>query len=140
MGKHVLPGIVLALVVGCAGRSGVTDADDAKAVIEKAIKAQGGEDKLAQFRAGRWKGQGTLTLKGQNLPLTLETVYQLPDKYKTAMHFEVQGKKIGVIQVLEGDKGWMSGQGKTLVLEGDLLKALKEEFYSANAEMLLPLL
>src|SRR6266478_219622 len=98
MGKYVLPGMVLALVVGCAGRSGVPDGDDAKAVIEKAIKAQGGEDKLTQFKAGRWKGQGTLTLKGQELPLTLETVYQLPDKYKTNMHFEVQGKKIAVLQ------------------------------------------
>lgn len=140
MRKHVLPGIVLALVVGCAGRSGVANADDAKAVIEKAIKALGGEDKLAQFKAGRWKGQGLLTLKGQNFPLTLETVYHLPNKYKSAMHLEVQGKKIEVIQVLEGDKGWIRGEGKTLDLEGELLKAFKEEFYSANVEMLVPLL
>src|SRR5437868_218396 len=140
MGKHVLPGIIMAVVVGCAGRSGVADADDAKTVIEKAIKAQGGEDKLAQFKAGRWKGQGTLTLKGQNLPLTLETVYQLPDKYKTVMHLEVQGKKIKVIQVLEGGKGWMSGEGKTLDLEAELLKAFKEESYAVKVEMLVPLL
>src|SRR2546421_176420 len=99
MGKHVLPGIVLAVVVGCSGRSGVADADDPKTVIEKAIKAQGGEDKLAQFKAGRWKGQGTLTLKGQNLPLTLETVYQLPDKYKTVMHIEVHFDKDSVLPV-----------------------------------------
>src|SRR6266849_2569989 len=108
MRRNVLSGMVLALVVGCAGRSGVPDGDEAKTVIEKAIKAQGGEDKLTQFKAARWKGQGTLTLKGQEIPVTLETVYQLPDKYKTAMHFEVQGKKIAVLQVLEGDKGWMS--------------------------------
>jgi hypothetical protein len=140
MGRNVLPGMVLALVVGFAARSGVAGADDARAVIKKAIKAQGGEEKLAQVKAGRWKGQGTLTLKGQEFPLTLETVYQLPDKYKTAMHFAVQGKKIRVIQVLVGDKAWMSGEGKTLNLKGDLLKVFKEEFYSANVELLVPLL
>jgi|SRR5215471_14751297 len=140
MRRYVLPGMLLALVAGCSGRSGEADADDAKDVIKKAIKAQGGEDKITRFRAGRWKGRGTLTPKGQDLPLTLETVYQLPDKYKTVMHFEVQGKKIGVVQVLDGDKGWMSGQGKILDLEGDLLKAFREEFYAVNVEMLVPLL
>jgi len=140
MGRYRLLGIGLALVIGCTGQSDVSDTEGAKDIIKKAIKAQGGEDKLTQFRAGRWKGHGTLILKGQRLPLTLESVYQLPDKYKTTMQFEVQGNKIGVIQVLEGDKGWMSGQGRTLALEGDLLKAFKEEFYSVNVEMLVPLL
>src|SRR5262245_60749549 len=140
MRKPMLAGIVLALVAGCSGRSDVADTDDPQTVIEKAIKAQGGADRLAQFRAGRWKGQGTLTLRGQDLPLTLETVYQLPDKYKTEMRFSVQGKEVVVIQVLEGDKGWMSGEGKILDLKGELLKAFQEEFYSANVELLVPLL
>jgi hypothetical protein len=140
MVRKVLPGVVLALVVGCAGGSGVADGENAKAVIDKAIKAQGGAEKLSQFKAGRFKARGTLTMRGQELPLTLETVYQLPDKYKTVMQFDVQGNKIVVTQVLDGDKGWMSGPGKTLDLEGKLLNAFKEEFYAANVEMLVPLL
>ena len=140
MRRNVLSAVVVALVVGCSGGSGVADREDPRPIIEKAIKAQGGMDKLAQFKAGHWKGQGTLFLKGQTIPITLETLYQLPDKYKTTMQFEVQGKKVKVIQVLDGDKGWMSGPGKTLDLEGKLLKAFKEEFYAANVELLLPLL
>src|SRR4051794_32027586 len=111
MAKHALSVMALALVVGCASRPAGTD-PEAKAIVEKAIAAQGGEAKLSQFTAGRWKGRGSMTLNGQTLPLTAETVYQLPDKYKTVMHFEVQGKKVGGVQVLEGDAGWMSAEGR----------------------------
>src|SRR5688572_20657703 len=107
MGRNVLPAMVLAVAVGCSGRSGVTDKDDARAIIEKAIKAQGGEEKLAPFKAGRWKGKGTMTMQGRTIPVTMELVYELPDKYKSNMQFEVQGRKIEVLQVMEGEKGWM---------------------------------
>jgi hypothetical protein len=140
MARNVFPAVVLALAVGCAGRSGVADTDDAKAIIEKAIKAQGGEDKLAPFKAGLWKGKGTFTIKGQTFPVTLETVYELPDNYKTNMQMEVPGGKVGGIQVLAGEQAWMSADGKTRDLEGSLFKALKEELYSANVELLVPLL
>jgi hypothetical protein len=140
MGKHVLSATVLAFLVGCGGRPGVPDAGDPRAVIEKAIQAQGGEDKLSQFKAGRWTGRGTLTLRGQTLPLTLETVYQLPDKYKTVMRFEAQGTTVVATQAMEGGKGWMAAQGKTLELDGKLLQAFQEEFYSTNVELLVPLL
>src|SRR5947208_1450992 len=34
------------------------DADQAKAIVEKGIKAQGGADKLAKLKAGRLKAKG----------------------------------------------------------------------------------
>src|SRR5262249_12969821 len=126
MGRHVLSATVLALLIGCVGRPGVPDADDPRAVIEKAVRAQGGEEKLSRFKAGRWAGRGTLTVRGQTLPLTLETVYQLPDKYKTVMRFEVQGTTAVATQAMAGGKGWMVTQGKTLELDGKFLQALQE--------------
>ena len=139
MGKFLLAGLAISVAVGCSGRSNVTD-PEARAIIEKAIQAQGGEEKLAQFKAGQWKGRGVLSMNGQNLPMTVETVFQIPDKYKSAMRFIVQGKEVAGVQVVDGDKAWMTGQGQTMPLEGELLKALKEELYSQNVEMLVPLL
>jgi hypothetical protein len=131
---------VLALLVGCGGRSGVADSDDPEAIIAKAIAAQGGEDKIASCSGGSWHAKGTMTVNGQTLPVTLATLYERPDRYKTDMEFEVQGKKVRVLQGLDGDKGWMSSEGRTQDLQGDLLKAVKEELFAVNAEDLVPLL
>src|SRR2546430_1005138 len=106
MRRNLFPVMMLALAAGCSGRSDNTDeAVDPKPIIEKAIKAQGGEEKLSQFKAERSKGQGTMTMNGQKISVTLETIYQMPDKYKTVMLLQAQGRKIGVTQVLNGDQG-----------------------------------
>src|SRR5438045_256076 len=91
MGRYVLPTFVLALAAGCGGRPSEAGGDDARAVIEKAIQAQGGEGKLSQLRAGRWQARGTVTTKGQTVPMTLATIFQMPDKFKMVQQLNVQG-------------------------------------------------
>jgi hypothetical protein len=140
MGRYVLTGVVVALAAGCGGRPEESAGDDARTVIEKAVKAQGGEEKLARLRAGRWKGRGAVTVNGQAVPMTVETVFQMPDRFKMVQQIEVQGRMIGVTQVVAGGTGWMSTQGTVQNLTGDMLEALKEEMYAANVEMLVPLL
>src|SRR5258706_9762575 len=41
-------------------------ADDANAVIDKAIKALGGEEQLAKVKAAAWKSKGTITFQGND--------------------------------------------------------------------------
>ena len=56
--------LAAALVVLTAGAARAEEKADSKAVIEKAIKAAGGEEKLAKFKAatfkmkGKWYGMG----------------------------------------------------------------------------------
>jgi hypothetical protein len=140
MRKHFLSAIALALLAGCGGRPGAADGEDPRAVIERAIKAVGGEDRLARVTAGRSKARGTVTVEGQTIPMTLETVFQVPDKFRQVQQLEVRGATVGVTQVVAGGKGWVSVQGKVQELEGDLLRSLREECYAAQVEMLVPLL
>jgi hypothetical protein len=79
------------------------DADAARAVIDKAIKAAGGEEKLAKFKSHTWKNRGTYYGMGvtDGVPYTANYAVAWPDKFR----FEVEGGFMTL--VLDGDKGWM---------------------------------
>lgn len=123
-----------------ASRPGRAADDDPKAIIEKSIKESGGEEKIAKLGTARMKQKGTMTVMGQTVGLTMETVYQLPLKYRSQMELDLNGKKIEATQGFDGDKGWMTAFGKTDDLPEAQLKALKDEAYVSSVEMLLPLL
>src|SRR5947209_11526066 len=83
--------------------------DKARAIVEKAIHAQGGEAKVAKLRTMRIKVEGTTDLvPGQlNLPFTITDTWQMPDRYKTSAVFQLQGKTFTQTQVIAGDTGWI---------------------------------
>jgi hypothetical protein len=99
--------------------------DDAKAIIEKAIKAHGGADRLAKFNAVRSKAKGTIDLAG-GIAFTSESAVQYPDKLKETVEVEVNGNKATVVTVYNGKKGWISINGETKEMDDKLLDAMKE--------------
>ena len=136
MRRTLLPALACGLLLAAShGRA----ADDPRMIIEKAIQAAGGEAKIAKLNAARMKQKGTMSIMGQNISVTIETVYQLPLRYKSQMQLDVNGVKIDAVQSFDGDKGWMTALGKTTDLPEEMLKALKEESYAAGVEFLLPL-
>ena len=79
--------------------------DEAKAVIERAITAHGGAEKLDKFVAGRVQSKGSIAAQGGQVPFTSGAVYQLPDKVKNTVEFTVPGGgSRPVTQILNGDK------------------------------------
>ena len=46
--------------------------NDVKAVIEKAIKAHGGEEKLSKYKASTMKGKGKISLMGNDAEFKME--------------------------------------------------------------------
>src|SRR5205823_13910481 len=54
--------------------------DDAKAIVERAIAAHGGADKLDKFIAARVQSKGSIAAQGGQVPFVSVGVYQLPDK------------------------------------------------------------
>jgi hypothetical protein len=99
--------------------------DDAKAVIEKAIKAHGGADRLAKFQASRTKSKGNIELAG-GITFTSESAVQYPDRFKETVEVEVGGNKATIITVYNGKKGWLSVNGETKEMDDKLLDAMKE--------------
>jgi hypothetical protein len=113
---------------------------DPKAIVEKAIRAHGGEAKLAKLNATQAKSKGTMEMMGQTLPFTSTATGQLPDKMREEVTLERMGRKLTILQILNGDKGWASLQGQTQELTGALLEEAKDAAYSGRVESLTPLL
>src|SRR5207245_430056 len=76
----------------------------AQAIIDKAIKAHGGAEKLAKFKAVQTSGKGTIEVMGMTLSFTAEGAAQMPDKFKSALHLEIAGMKVTQVQAMNGDK------------------------------------
>ena len=82
-------GCALALVVAVGARA----AEEPAAIVEKAIKAHGGKEKLAKVKAEQWKGKGVMTMGDQKLPYAISYAFQQPDHPGLAdagLHFQPQ--------------------------------------------------
>jgi hypothetical protein len=114
--------------------------EDARAIIAKAVKAHGGEEKLAKLRADRVQVKGKLYLGEMEIPFTGETLVQLPGQFKNVMNMTFMGKNRSIVQVLNGDKGWLSIDGQMKEPDAAALNVMKETLYMDQLVRLTPLL
>jgi hypothetical protein len=129
----------LALLLTAAFALRAADQDDAKAIIDKAIKARGGEEKLAKLKAVTIRFKGTLHGAGGDVPFTAELVTQGSDQSRLALDGEVNGMKFTFVQVLNRDKGWNKVNDAVEELNADKLAEAKEGAYESWAATLTPL-
>src|SRR5438874_716530 len=113
-----IPSVLLSVAVLL--NAGVLRADDdTKAIIEKAIKAHGGAEKLSKYKASRMKGKGKVDTPVGELEFTQETAAMLPDKIKEISEFEVMGQKIRTVTLINGDKASIEANGKEVPLKDE---------------------
>jgi hypothetical protein len=129
----------ICLVLGAVASVRADDKDDVKAVIDKAIKARGGEEKLAKYKAFTIKSKGKINLMGNEIEFTNETAVQIPDKMRSYVEGEFGGVKFTRIQVVNGNKGWLSQMGNTEEMNEEQLNAAKEEQHAGRVVTLVPL-
>jgi hypothetical protein len=112
--------------------------DAARDVIEKAIKVQGGADKVAKLRIMRIKAEGTMNLvPGQPaVPFIIEDWWQTPDQYKTTSRFELDGKKVSQAQALDGQTGWIQVDGGTQDMPKEAITEMREQRYAEDLDRL----
>lgn len=109
------------------------DAAGAKDVIEKAVKAAGGADKVSKPCALVWKYKGTFSGLGDPIELTGEVIQQsAKGQYKNVVNFEFMGNKGTRIVVFDGTKGWASFMGMTMEMGEDELGETKEQIYASR--------
>src|SRR5258707_6399089 len=107
-----MPAVVLLL--GAVPLSRAEEPSAAHAVIDKAIKAVGGEEKLAKFKAQTWKETGTYHGTGTPLPYKSNLAVQWPAQFR----MEIEGF---FTIVLNGDKGWIKQGEDTQEMTKDQL-------------------
>ncbi len=98
---------------------------DAKSILDKAIKALGGDEKLAKIAAYSWKSEGTVTFNGNENESKTEVTVKGLDHFRR----EFGNDNFHGVVVLAGDKGWRMFGDNSSELEGDALANEKRGVY-----------
>jgi hypothetical protein len=95
---------------------------DAKAIIDKAIKAMGGEEKLTKaLKGSTWSTKGKITFGGNDNPFSTENTLQGLGHYRSKFKGEFMGNEVEGVTVLNGDKGARAFAGMDMELDKDAL-------------------
>lgn len=121
-------GLTHSLVMGVRA----DDRADAMSLINQALEAAGGADKLAKAKGQIWREEGTYYGMGDGVPFTSSCAVQFPNRFK----MEIEGF---FLIVLDGEMGWMKANGETSELKGEELKEHLESQYSGWVASLVPL-
>ena len=102
--KKVISTLLLTCVAAFV--SPIRAADDPKAIVDKGIKALGGEEKLAKAKILFWKNKGKIFIQGNPSEFSSEATAEGLDRYRSKFEADFGGQKIEGIGILVGDKGW----------------------------------
>jgi hypothetical protein len=127
-----LLGAVLAVSFVC-GSCGLSRADekDATAILDKAIKAMGGEEKLTKIKAYSVKSKGTLTIMGNDNDFTTSATHEGLDHYKSEFASRFGDNDFKAISVINGDKGWAKFGDMDIEMDEARIKDEKRRIYLA---------
>ncbi len=116
------------------------DDQDVKAVVEKGLKALGGEEKLAKIEAYSWQSKGKISFNDNDNEITLKGTAQGLDHYRGEFEGDFDGNKIQGITVVNGGKGWRKFNDNLMELDADALASEKRNVYmNVVATTLMPL-
>lgn len=98
------------------------------AIVNKAIKAHGGADKLDRGKAIVSKSKGTMHVGGMAIDIQQENVFH-QGKFKEELKMTVMGQEITVTVGYDGKDGWINANGMDVPVEEKVLTELQEASY-----------
>jgi hypothetical protein len=128
--RHVafaLAALGLVCVLAPTGRAG---GDEAKAIIDKAIKAHFPKGLDTKNKGLRTQSKGTVHVQGLDLAYTSQTAMQLPTKFKEVVELTVMGKQVTVTSVFNGKEAWIKANDMEIKVEKEILDEFKDAAYS----------
>jgi hypothetical protein len=111
-----------------------------RAVLERAVAAHGGMEKLSAARSERLKLKGTIQVGSAAVPFTNEMALQLPGQYRSSVTITENGRAHTVVHLLDGDKATVLINGQPQPASGVHLAQLKQTLQLEHAVRLAPLL
>ncbi|MEO8702516.1 MAG: pitrilysin family protein [Kofleriaceae bacterium] len=85
-------------------------AASAKVIVDEAIAAKGGMQKLSAVKGFKMLATGTTTIQGQTVPVEIERVFLMPDKMRIDATL---AQRVKVIVAVDGKKGWQLAPDQT---------------------------
>jgi len=121
-----LAGIVLLCPSGLRGQ------DEVQKIIDKAVKAHGGEANLAKFKAYHLHFKGTRDIQGNDVPFTQEVFFQFPDKLKETTKIEFMGQERVSSMIVNGDEVSFTARGQDKPVSESFKKEMQEALHAAR--------
>jgi hypothetical protein len=109
--------------------AGAVRAQDAQALVDKAIKAAGGEEKLSKAAIVSWKTKGTITFMDNENEFETQVTVQGLDHYRSELTGNFGGNPVRGMTVVAGDKGWRNFRDNLTDLDADRLAGEKRTIY-----------
>lgn len=110
MYTSVLAAMIVASLSGGAAPN--TPEQEARAIIEKAVQALGGEKEAVKLQTMRMKAQGSLKINDAEATFSLEFIVHTPGRAKMDMDVTFGDAKINMIRVRNRDQGWETINGQ----------------------------
>src|SRR5258708_6049680 len=115
---------VLAMMVGLIGVRPVLadDRETATKIVDQAIQAMGGEDRIARTKTMTRKAKGVMFPFGGEISFSTQLTIVFPDRFHDLIVLDEGMKKMA--RVVFQDKGWQSLAGMTVDLTKENLTTL----------------
>jgi len=127
----------LGLALFLLGSPSLRAQDVLRGVIDKAIKAHGGQEKIDKHKAGQVKSKGTVDVNGMTIGYSEEATYHLPNKFRSLQQLDVNGMNIKVLIGYDGTKAWINVNGMDVDMMLDKIADLmKEQAYLSEVTRL----
>lgn len=126
----------------CLCLTGAAQADDKaqQELLDKAVQAAGGADKLAKLQQVNWKAKGSHTEGGVTVEFSMDSSSKGFDKHRMEAEVTVNGMSMKGTLVINGDMAWAHFQGKTEEAPKEAIDIVKNLFHALRgAQMLTPL-
>ena len=128
-------GLAWVMLIGSA--AGQEGDKEAKALIDKALQAVGGAEKVNKYAAFAIKGKGKINIMNMELDLAIDIFVQMPGQVRQDVELEINNMKITTIQVFDGKKGWLKQLNETKELDDEkLIQEFKEGINAQRAASL----
>jgi hypothetical protein len=113
--------------------------DTPQTVLDRAIVAAGGADRLAAMRAFAWRGRADASVAEKELHLTGEWRLQLPDSVVVTTTLEGQPRSSARSLIIAGPRGWTKVGSTIAPLDAEQLAHERDQFYLYYLMRLVPL-
>jgi hypothetical protein len=126
--------LAVSFLAASVSRAQAASGDDAetRAIIDKAIEAHGGAEKLSRFKAVSVKWVGKRKIENVSFGNAVYAVtYEMPDKIRYDIEVEPpKGGKFAFSRVVNGNKGWQGSVRGTRDLKDAEVTQIVDEIYT----------
>jgi hypothetical protein len=122
----------------CLGGIRADDEAEARSVVDRAMKAMGGETKLSRLQTGSAKGKVTGQENGQELTFTFDGSWHGRSQYRLDGEASHGGQAMKLLVVINGDKGWAKVGDRTEEAPAEILSLIRDAIHTLRTPQLLP--